>query len=377
MTIVLFCLAAGYAILMQWYGWYWRKIPVFRPSFDFKPSLPLTILIPARNEADNIASCLNSMLSGNYPLDLLDIIVVDDCSEDDTAAIASRFGTLVRVLSLRHFLPANEVLQSHKKLAIETAIAHARHPVIVTTDADCLVPPGWLTHISAVYEAYQPDMVAAPVLFQSNGSLLQDFQALDFVGMMGITGAGIASGFQRMANGANLSYTRAAFEAVDGFNGNTHKASGDDMFLIQKMAKRRPEGIFFLKSRAATVLTAPAATWPDFIQQRLRWGTKNAALPEWSVRLILALVFVFCWSILIAMALTLQGSLAPMTFLMVVATKAVSDYFFLHQLCGFFGQQHLMHRFLSCFILHTLYIPLIGTASLFSKKYTWKGRQVQ
>lgn len=361
---------------MQWYGYHWRRIPTLRLPEVLLPQLPLTVLIPARNEADNIGPCLDSIVSGRYPISLLDIIVIDDCSDDDTAAIAGRFGPPVRVLALRNFLPENQPLQSHKKRALDIGIAQARHAVIVTTDADCLAPPDWLMHIAALYEHHQPDMVAAPVLFHSDGSLLQDFQALDFVGMMGITGAGIVSGFQRMANGANLSYTRAAFEAVGGFADNIHRASGDDMFLIQKMAQWRPEGIFFLKSQAATVSTAPVATWPDLVQQRLRWGTKNAALPEWSVRLVLALVFVFCWSLVLCVILTPFGLVSLPFCLMLLAVKAVSDYLFLHQLCRFFGQQRLMRRFLPCFVLHTLYIPLIGTASLFFKQYNWKGRRV-
>ena len=92
---------------------------------------------------------------------------------------------------------------------------------------------------------------------------------------------------------------------MGGYTGNAHLASGHDMFLVQKVAKRWPGSVSFLKSHEATVLTEAAPDWKAFWQQRLRWGTKNTAIQNWPLRLSLLTVFLFCWSIWVNLGLAL------------------------------------------------------------------------
>jgi cellulose synthase/poly-beta-1,6-N-acetylglucosamine synthase-like glycosyltransferase len=110
-----------------------------------------------------------------------------------------------------------------------------------------------------------------------------------------------------MANGANLAYRKQAFETVSGFAGNAHLASGDDMFLVQKVEARRWPGSVVISQKPceATVQTKAAPDLRAFWHQRLRWGTKNAAIPSWPLRLSLLTVFLFCWSIWVNLALAI------------------------------------------------------------------------
>ncbi len=127
-------------------------------------------------------------------------------------------------------------------------------------------------------------------------SLFEKFQSLDFIGMMGVTGAGIHGRFMNMCNGANLAYEKKAFYEVDGFNGIDKIASGDDMLLLQKMANRFPNQICFLKNKNATVLTHAKSDLKSFFQQRIRWASKSSSYQEFQITFILALVFFFCVS---------------------------------------------------------------------------------
>lgn len=375
-------LALVYAGLMLVYGQGWRTLPEWTAPADFFPKMAITVIIPARNEDANIGSCLQDVLGGTYPPDLLEIIVVDDHSNDDTPQIVRDF-TLrfpaVRLLQLADFITENEQNGAFKKKALEVAIARAKGEIMVTTDADCVFGPDWLRLIASVFElAPKPvQLVTAPVVFHRDKNLLQRFQTLDFLGLMGITGAGIHYKFQRMGNGANLAYRKQVFEEMNGFAGNENHASGDDMFLIQKVAAHYPEGIFFLKNKGATVFTEAKPDWPSFLQQRLRWGTKNAALPEWPVRLALASVFLFCWSIIFnVLALLFAPCLLPILIFQ-LALKATADYLFLGMMCHYFGRRDLLRWFWPSFFLHTIYIAGVGTASLFFKKFEWKGREVK
>ncbi len=378
-------LTLAYAALMRYYVQGWRTLPEWRIPHDWEAKTLVTILIPARNEAENISDCLHSILDGAYPLHLLDIIVIDDFSEDETASIVEQIAlqhvmASIRLLRLSEIFPPDAAGQANKKNAIEQGIARASGELIVTTDADCIAGKGWLRLLVSRFEAPdKPVLVTGPVLFHREKNVLQYFQSLDFLGLMGITGAGIHKGFQRMGNGAHLAYYKSIFQAVDGYEGNRQTASGDDMFLIQKVAARYPGRIAFLKNAAAAIRTEAKPDWRSFVQQRLRWGTKNAGLPEWPVRLILLAVFLFCWSIWVnAVALSCCVGKSELVYIVVfqLYIKITFDWMLLAEMCRYFKRRDLLQWFIPSFFLHTLYIPLVGTGSLFFRKYRWKGRNV-
>jgi len=179
-----------------------------------------------------------------------------------------------------------------------------------------------------------------------------------------------------------LAYRKSVFKEVGGYAGNEQVASGDDMFLMQKVAARHPQGVFFLKNRAATVLTAAQPTWAALWQQRLRWGSKNAALPEWPVRLALLTVFLFCWCLLIFVIATfrhcdissLRHYAGPLLFSLSV--KAAIDFLLLREMCGWLGRREWLRWFWPSFFLHIVYVAAVGAVGLFFKKYRWKGRKM-
>jgi len=366
--------AVAYAAIMSLYWLGWRRLPESRVSETPEPDTRITVIIPARNEAATIGACLDAILSGSYPLDLLDIIVVDDHSEDNTAGVvrlqaekANRNKEIIRLIHLCDYLQPGEMIRSHKKKALEIAIAQAKGDWMVTTDADCVAEKDWLRYLSPS----SGDVCrVAPVLFYREQNLFERFQSLDFLGLMGITGAGIHLGFQRMGNGANLGYSKAVFEELGGLAGSEHIASGDDIFLIQKIARRYPEGLCFVKSRHAVVRTLAKPDWRSFVQQRIRWGTKNAALPEWKVKAILAVVFLFCWCILLSV-------FVPWLLFMLLAIKALFDFIFLRELSRFFGRRDLLRAFWPAFFLHIVYIAGVGLWSIRGGTYEWKGRRLK
>lgn len=373
-------LAGIYAALLMLYRYGWRRLPAWDIPRDYQPARRVTVLIPARNEALNIRHCLQSVVSGSYPANCLKIIVINDHSSDNTTNVVIDFQHELDALpeaprlQLLHLPPGLE----GKKQALAYAVAVVDTELVVTTDADCRVGADWLKHMTAAFERYPAaQWIGAPVLFENGRGWSGRFQALDFIGLMGITGAGIRLGFQRMGNGANMAYRKSAFDAVGGYADNAGIASGDDMFLIQKIARQFPGGVFFLKSRDAAVWTAPERDWAAFWRQRLRWGRKNAALPEWPVRLALLAVWLFCWNLL---GLAIYGAFGSVDWRIPGLTgllwgiKALADYLLLREVCRFFGREALLRWFWPSFLLHTCYIAVVGLAGLWPGKYKWKGR---
>lgn len=371
-----------YAVLLSMYRQAWRALPAWELPDGFESNTRITVLIPARNEADNIVACLQAVLDGNYPHSSLEIIVLDDFSSDETVALVQRIsqkfqppGSLISCICLADHLPSEAKFSPNKKKAIEIGVAHAKGEILVTTDADCIVPKDWLRSHRLAFENASVQMVCGPVVFWREKNLFQRFQSLDFLGMMGITGAGYQLGWHRMANGANLAFRKEVFDTVNGYSGNEHLASGDDMFLVQKVAKHWPGSVVFLKSLAATVQTAPMPDLRSFWQQRLRWGTKNAALPDWPLRLSLLTVFLMCWSMWMNLGLAIGGVLSWQIIGFQWLIKCIFDFFLLSEMCRFFNRRDLLGWFMPSFLLHSTYIAWLGTASIFIKNYAWKGRR--
>ena len=357
----------------------WKSIPIWRVPNEFSPKTKVSILIPARNESDNIQACIQSILNQKYPSHLFEIIVIDDHSEDETVALVQQFQTTnIHVLLLKDFIKDRNKLSSFKKKAIEIGVKNSKGDLIISTDADCLVPKDWFNYIISFYEKNKYKFIAAPVNFYDEKSLFEKFQSLDFLGMMGLTGAGIEGKFMNMCNGANLAYEKKAFYEVDGFEGIDKIASGDDMLLMQKMAKQFPNQIAFLKNKNATVLTKAMPDLKSFSQQRIRWGSKTGNYQELQIIFILALVFFFCASIVFNFfLLPFFFEKLIWVFLIQFFIKTTIDFFYLNHLSKFFDRQDLMKIFLPAQIFHIIYISVIGLLSNIVKHYEWKGRRVK
>jgi cellulose synthase/poly-beta-1,6-N-acetylglucosamine synthase-like glycosyltransferase len=354
----------------------WKKINPFKIPASYSPSVLVSILIPARNEAENIRKCLDSIFQQTYPSNLFEIIVIDDHSEDETVQIINNINDpRVKLLKLTDFSKPGKHL-SFKKKAIEIGISNAKSQLIVTTDADCIAPANWLKTIVAFYETKQLKFIAAPVNFHEEKSMFERFQSLDFLGMMGVTGAGIRGKLMNMCNGANLAYEKKAFEEVNGFEGIDHLASGDDMLLMQKIAQRFPDKIGFVKNIDAVILTKAQPNLNSFMNQRIRWASKTSAYKEWKVTFILIMVFLFCCNIILSFLLIpFYGFLMVLVFIFQLLIKSVMDYFFLNKMANFFNRKDLMNSFIPAQFLHIAYIVGIGFLSVFIKKYYWKGRK--
>jgi len=371
-------LTAYYVYLIRKYLYYWHQLPYWELPENFKPTIGVTIIIPARNEAANIKACLDSVGQQNYPSHLFEIILVNDHSEDNTAEIASALPYAnLKIIHLADLITqAGE--QSFKKAGIAAAIEQAAHPLIVTTDADCIVSPDWLNLLVSFYEAHDYKFIAAPVNFYNENGLLEKFQSLDFQGMMGITGAGIQGDFMRMCNGANLAYERAAYRIVGGFAGIDQLASGDDMLLMQKVIRHFPDSVGYLKNPDARTLTKAQPDLKSFIRQRLRWATKSAVYPEHQVTFMLAMTFFFCWSIMLSFLLIpFLGLKMGLIFLIQLLIKSIVDYQLLSTMTRFFNRKDLLSTFWISQVYHILYIAGIGLLANLKKEYQWKGRKVR
>lgn len=374
-----------YAALIVFYKAAWQQLPYY--TTGTKPAqTKITVIIPARNEAGNIEVCLNSLVKQAYPQHLFEVIVVDDFSEDRTAAVVKQFAASgIKLLSLKDFIEADET-QSYKKKAIEIAIQHTTGELIVTTDADCILPENWLQTIAAFYEEKQPQFIAMPVLIAPVKNFIETFQSLDFMTLQGITGASVHKKFHSMCNGANLAYTKKAFETVNGFAGIDNIASGDDMLLMHKIYKQYPGAVLFLKSKEVIVKTQPVHTVAAFFNQRIRWASKADKYDDKRIFGVLLLVYLFNVVMLSLPVIALFKNIQCAMFnthcsiwalwLLLLILKTAVEIFFLLPVAKFFNAQKMLWWFPVMQPFHILYTVIAGWLGKFGS-YKWKGRNVK
>lgn len=366
-----------YSILIFYYRLVWKKIPVFIKPADSIPKTKISVIIPARNEENNIAACLDSLAAQDYPNELLEIIVADDHSTDGTVGIVSRYtDTGIILLDLKKEISVTQVHSGSKKSAISAGIKKSSGTLIITTDADCVFPEKWLSTLVSFYETYEPVFIAAPVKFSKEKKALHVFQSLDFLSLQGITAASVYDGFHTMCNGANLAYEKEAFEAVDGFAGIDKIASGDDMLLMHKIYTLNPKKVMYCLSPDAIVETKPAENLKAFFNQRIRWASKALVYHDKRIFYVLMLVYLLNALLLAFFIYSVITTHLVTAFIILILVKTIVELAFLFPVARFYKKTPLLLYFLPAQPFHILYTVIAGFLGQ-AGSYEWKGRKLK
>lgn len=347
-----------------------KKVPLFSTE-EIIPATKFSVVIPFRNEAENLPNLLRTIDTLNYPSEMFEIIFVNDASEDTSEAFIST-ATHSSIFSIK-LIQNKRASNSPKKDAISEAIKNSKFEWIVTTDADCELPKNWLKTLDAVIQNNNPVMVCGPVIYKSNGSFIENFQQLDGLSLQGVTIGSFGLKNPMLSNGANLAYSKAVFLEVNGFSGNDHLASGDDIFLLEKMKKTFPEQVLFLKSKGAIVSTKPQNSWKNVINQRIRWASKTSKQKNLAS---LLLGFLVLFTNISLLALPIFMFFDPENLIIYVSLllfKIITDYLLLRQTAIFFNEKIEFWKFLWQAFLYAAIVLIVAFGSL-RGNYTWKGR---
>lgn len=321
---------------------------------------------------------INALLAQTYPKSLLEIVIINDHSSDQTASIARKYTAEhvhIKVIDLQDFVMPNQT-NAFKKKAIATGIDQSKGELIITTDADCTFDRNWLKSIVSFYEQKRASFIAAPVRIIAGNSILSKFQAVDFLTLQGITGAAVQGRFHSMCNGANLAYTREAYTSVNGFEGIDHLPSGDDMLLMHKIYLRFPESVYYLKAMSAIVDTEPQPTWRSFFQQRIRWASKSTSYQD--KRIFWVLLLVYLLNVFFSGAIIgsfFNAKLAFFTLLFLIA-KVLIEFPFINTIATFFNMKPLLPYHIILQPLHIIYTVAAGWLGKFGS-FEWKDRQIK
>ena len=361
-----------YSLLMIAFIIGFDKVEIFQNP-KLSPKTKFSIIVPFRNEVENLNSLLESISMMSYPSELFEIWLIDDHSEDHSVMIIENFKKENKKPNIK-ILVNNPKSHSPKKDAISTAIVKANFEWIITTDADCIIPKDWLNIFDAYIQKHQSKLIAAPVTYQTQKTFLEQFQLLDFLSLQASTIGSFGVKKPFLCNGANLCYEKNAFMEVNGFDGNDNIASGDDIFLLQKMLKQYPDKVHFLKSNEVIVKTNPEKSFKSLLSQRIRWAAKTTAYKSTFAKLVGITVLLMNLIVVLTIILSVFNLLQWKLTLPIIITKLVLDYVLLNKIYTFYNQRLPFQYYLLGGFLYPLFSLFVAIVS-FRTTYHWKGRK--
>lgn len=326
---------------------------------------PVSVIVPVRNEKENIEGLLTSLNKQSYPAESIEIIAVNDHSEDGTLQVLKTFQwNNLKVVDLTDSAGKNE--------ALTAGIRQAKHRLIITIDADCRFDKEWLRLMTGYFLENDPEILIGPVSCREGKGILNMMQSLEFLSLIGVTAGAAGLNNPIMGNGANLMFTRDLFFSYRN-DSNPVTISGDDVFFILWTKKGYPGKIHFLLSPKASAIIAAQVSIKDFIHQRLRWASKSKYYRDPAMLTTALSVYAYC---------TFQVLLLPLSFvhrdflyaaLFMFLSKCLADLIFLADVTGKFRQGELLKVFLPAQVIYPFYIFIIGTMGQFIR-FRWKGR---
>lgn len=340
----------------------WLARPALHPTAA-RPRV--SILVAARNEAATIMRCLESLHRLHYPPGLLEILIADDASTDDTAAIVARYiadKPQFRLLRVRHRLGTARGKSNALAHLCRAATTH----YFFITDADMCLPPEWVHTMLAATADARVGIVTG--ITTAGGSWFGRLQGLDWLFGMNLIRLLSDLGLPVTAIGNNMLVTRAAYESIGGYEALAFSIT-EDLQLFSLIVR---QGWRFRNLCSAGVLgvTVPQPTAVCLLRQRKRWMKGAVRLPAFLSVLFggYALFYVIvCWP-----------GLLPVAWVWgLYAGKLLCQTLFLHSTLRQVGRRES----LAVLLLYEPYLCLMSVAvvgyTLWPGAIWWKERQYQ
>ena len=362
-------LVADIALYLAGVAWFMRGMRRREGRSVERPLV--SIVVAARNEEQRIGACLGQLTSQQYPH--YEIIVVDDGSTDATAALVAEIARQDDRLSL---LQRSE--GGSKKAALALGIAQSRGEVIATTDADCLMGSEWLDAMLSYLESDVGMVIGFSQIGSPHESLgaRGSYEAIDFLNLMACIWGSSGQAHPMAASGQNLVFRRSAYEQVQGYGKVMHRASGDDVLLMQMVRSETDWRIAFACDDAAHTQHPVAPSWQGLFNQRARWAS-NATL---MLRLdplffsYMVITYLLSWSVVLTPFIALVGWVHPVLLAGVIACKWGAEGLFFRRAQELVKRPALVRYWPLWALIQPVHVALVGGLGVVGM-FSWKGQR--
>ncbi|GEM_PF-292732 len=332
------------------------------------PSKSIDIIVAARDEEKSIPALLESIHDGNYPLDLLEVIVVDDHSQDDTVRSIQDWkerhpGLSVQVSSLP------ETAQG-KKAALKHGLQRSKAEWVFFTDADCVLQSDTLVQCLTSLHRMDKSILFGTVDYLQGKSFLSKLLHLENLNTMAVTSAFFGAGKGIMANAANMMVHRSKCEDYKESLDARHPG-GDDVFFAQQQQEN--EVIYFNLPEAAVRTHAPN-TLLELLQQRVRWASKTSDYPSALPKLVAAIVFATSAIQILCLVFALLMPELAFVLLSYIGLKWLLEYSYQSRWFRSMGTRLSAGHSFVLSMTYPFLVTIVGLASLSRQSFSWKKR---
>lgn len=332
---------------------------------------PVSVLVVAKDEVDSLPQLLSSLESQSTAD--FEVVLVNDRSQDGTGRIMEAFrekhGRRIKVIHNEQ----EPGFMNPKQYALDIAARSATGEVLLFTDADCIVPPGWVDGLLAYFHEPRIGIVFGQIALPNSGSFLGQFQAFDQPLIHQWNSGTAALGMPGSCFGNNLAARRSVIEEVGGFRGLGETLTEDAALVTAASSMRWQVRV---STRLETMIaTRPQAAWRDFLNQHLRWNTGAFYHRDFGTRLSYRFIVLFLTVSVLALPL------CPfLPFLLVLPAASFISVGLMGFLAGVLYRANKA-RYLLKLVPYTLFFMLfysyVTVLSMLKITPEWKGRKLQ
>lgn len=354
-------MAYAYQIIRYKIGW-----SLIKPSQKKTYSPSVSVIVALRNEEKNINNLLEFLKNQNYNDKVLEFILVNDHSSDNTLSLLHKSNIEnLRIINLKD----NEY---GKKTAIIKAVNIANGEIILATDADCCFDINWVSSMVSYFQNPDVHLVSGPVIYHKKNSFFQKLQCLEFVSLVASAAGSVGINNAIFCNGANMAYRKKSFLKLNDFN-ESRSPSGDDVFLLHSIKSKNKKSIVFAKEKNAIVATDGQPSLSSFINQRKRWASKSTLYKDVASTYVSYLVFFTNLTFAFLSIMSFFSSNFLISFILFFIVKSIVDFLLLFPVLKFFKRIDLAKLIFPFELFYSFYIVVIACLS-FYKSFEWKDR---
>lgn len=271
LTVFFYCFVVFTVIQIIYYLLFSSFLFDSKKRNDLPLEIPVSVIICAKNEAENLKKFLPSILNQTYTD--FELILINDASSDTTSEVMDSFAKKdprIKIITVKNI----ETFWGNKKYALTLGIKVAKNDHLLFTDADCCpVSNHWIYEMSQKFNSKKTIVLGYGKYKKENTlvNLLVRFETL-LTAIQYFSYAKLGAPY--MAVGRNLAYHRAEFFRVKGFINHIHIKSGDDDLFIQDAANKK-NTILTTSKNSFTESIGPKSLSEWFYQKRRHISTAN------------------------------------------------------------------------------------------------------